>query len=170
MTFDDIPAGSAVFVDANPFIYYFEPHPIFGPACRQLFQRDPPGARNKELQGFTSAKVLGDVVHRVMTQEAATLLGRPMPGIATWLKAHPPEVQRLSRRRLAVDDIALMGIQILPMTAPLVSLAADLSRQFGLLTNDARVISVMQGQGLTLLASHDADFDRVPGVTRYAPV
>jgi predicted nucleic acid-binding protein len=166
MTFDDIPAGSAVFVDANPFIYYFEPHPVFGPACRQLFQR----IENNELQGFTSTQVLADVVHRVMTQEAASLLGRPMTGIANWLKGHPAEIQRLSRHRLAVDDSALMGIQILPMTAPLVSLAADLSRQFGLLTNDALVISVMQGQGLTLLASHDADFDRVPGVTRYAPV
>jgi hypothetical protein len=26
MTFDDIPAGTAVFVDANTFVYYFEPH------------------------------------------------------------------------------------------------------------------------------------------------
>jgi predicted nucleic acid-binding protein len=166
MTFDDIPAGAAVFVDANPFIYYFEPHPVFGPACRQLFQR----IENQELQGFTSAEVLGDVVHRVMTQEATNLFGRPMTGIATWLKGHPAEIQRLSRHRLAVDDIALMNIQILPVTAPLVSLAADLSRQFGLLTNDALVISVMRDQGLTLLASHDADFDRVSGLTRHAPV
>ena len=56
------------------------------------------------------------------------------------------------------------------MTGSQVSLAADVSRQFGLLTNDALVVSVMRHHGLALLASHDADLDRVPGLTRYAPV
>jgi predicted nucleic acid-binding protein len=51
-----------------------------------------------------------------------------------------------------------------------VSVAADISQQFGLLTNDALVVSVMRNHGLTLLASHDADLDRVPGLTRYTPV
>jgi predicted nucleic acid-binding protein len=166
MTFDDIPAGSAVFVDANCFVYYFEPHPVFGPACRQLFLR----IENHELQGFTSSHALADVVHRVMTQEAASVFSRPMTGMANWLKHHPAEVQQLARPRIAVDDVSLMGIQILPVTGSMVSVAADISRQFGLLTNDAIVVSVMGKQGLTLLTSHDADFDRVPGLTRFAPV
>ncbi len=165
MNFDDIPASSAVFVDANVFDYYFEPHPKFGPACQQLFLR----IENNELQGFTSSQVLGDVVHRIMTQEAATLFTRPMTGMAGWLKQPPAEVQRLTRHRLAVDDISLIGIQILPVTGSQVSLGADISQQFGLLTNDALVISVMRHHGLTHLASHDTDFDRVPGLTRYAP-
>src|SRR5262245_30810139 len=33
----------------------------------------------------------------------------------------------------------------------------------------ARVVAVMQANGLTHLASHDSDFDRLPGITRYAP-
>jgi predicted nucleic acid-binding protein len=93
-----------------------------------------------------------------------------MAGIANWLKQHPAEIQRLSRHRLAVDDISLIGIQVLPVTGSLVSLAADISQQFGLLTNDALVVSVMQHHGLTLLASHDADFDRVAVLARYSPV
>src|SRR5262249_22147527 len=44
-----------------------------------------------------------------------------------------------------------------------------LSRQFGLLMNDALIVAIMQDHGLIQLASHDADFDRVPGITRYAP-
>ena len=31
MTFADIPAGSSVFVDANTFVYHFQPHPLYGP-------------------------------------------------------------------------------------------------------------------------------------------
>jgi predicted nucleic acid-binding protein len=166
MTFDAILAGSAVFVDANIFVYYFEPHPVFGPARQQLFLR----IENNELQGYTSSHVLSDVVHRVMTQEAASRFNRPLTGMAHWLKQHPADVQSLSRPRLAVDDVSLIGIQVLPVTGPLVSQAADLSRQLGLLTSDALIVSVMRNLGLTVLASHDRDFDRVPGLTRYAPI
>ena len=51
----------------------------------------------------------------------------------------------------------------------LLATAAALCQQLGLLTNDALVVAVMQAHGLTKLASLDADFDRVPGLTRYAP-
>jgi predicted nucleic acid-binding protein len=39
-----------------------------------------------------------------------------------------------------------------------------------LLTNDALILATMQDQTITDLASSDTDFDRVPGITRYAPV
>jgi predicted nucleic acid-binding protein len=46
---------------------------------------------------------------------------------------------------------------------------AVLTRQTGLLLNDAFLVAVMQDRGLTALASNDADFDRAPGITRFAP-
>lgn len=90
--------------------------------------------------------------------------------MANWLKRHPQEVQRLSRFRQAIDELALIPIQVLPVEGAHVSLAADLSRQSGLLTNDALIVVVMRANGLTHLASLDADFDQVPGVTRSTPV
>jgi predicted nucleic acid-binding protein len=39
-----------------------------------------------------------------------------------------------------------------------------------MLTNDALLIVLMQNHGLGHLASNDGDFDRVPGIARYAPV
>jgi predicted nucleic acid-binding protein len=42
------------------------------------------------------------------------------------------------------------------------------SQQIGLLTNDAAVIAILQSNGLTKIASNDPDFERVPGITRYA--
>jgi predicted nucleic acid-binding protein len=82
MTFDAIPQGSAVFVDANSLLYYFTAHPRYGPSCQRL-----------------------------------------------------------------IDRI-----------------------QTGLLCGDAMVVAVMRANGLTELASNDPDFDRVTGLTRYAPV
>lgn len=165
MSFDDIPAGSAVFLDANILVYYAQPDPTFGPACEQLMLR----IENGELQASTSSLILADVTHRVMTLEAASLFNRPMQGMAGWLKQRPNEVQQLSRYRSVIDDLSLIGVQVLPVTGPQVSLAADVSRQLGLLTDDALVVIVMRHHGLIALASHDADFDRVPGLTRYAP-
>jgi predicted nucleic acid-binding protein len=58
---------------------------------------------------------------------------------------------------------------ILTIPANLIDTAAGVSQQAGLLTNDALVVAVMKANGLTNIASGDADFDRVPGVLRYAP-
>jgi predicted nucleic acid-binding protein len=52
----------------------------------------------------------------------------------------------------------------------LVEAATLLSQQYELLTGDALIVAIMQAHGLTNLASSDADFDRVPGLTRYAPI
>ncbi len=41
--------------------------------------------------------------------------------------------------------------------------------RYGLLTNDALLVTSMQRDGLTALASNDPDFDRVEGITLYRP-
>ena len=61
-------------------------------------------------------------------------------------------------------------IQVLTIAPALLAAGAVLCRQVGLLTNDGLIVAVKQANGLTSLASNDADFDRVPGLTRYAPV
>jgi len=166
MTFADLPAGTAVFVDANTLVYHFQPHPVFGPACTDLVER----IENQELSGFTSTHVLGELAHRLMSLVACAALGWPFPGIAQRLRQHPTQVQGLMRFRQAIQEVPRYGIQVLTIPPTLVDSGAAVSQQTGLLTNDALVVAVMQANGLTHLASHDADFDRVPGLTRYAPV
>jgi predicted nucleic acid-binding protein len=104
-----------------------------------------------------------------MTLEAMHVFGLPARGIAAQLRQHPAEVQKLTRYWQAVDLVAQMGIQVVPIDLPLVAAATAHSRQHGLLTGDALIVAVMQAHGLTHLASNDTDFDRVPGLTRYAP-
>jgi predicted nucleic acid-binding protein len=58
---------------------------------------------------------------------------------------------------------------VLPLERHLSPLAAAVSQLHGLLTNDALILATMQDEAINHLASHDADFDRVPGITRYAP-
>jgi predicted nucleic acid-binding protein len=165
MTFDQIPASSAVFLDANTFVYAILNHPTYGAACVALLDR----SERQEIQGFSSSHVLSDTIHRVLTLEACDRFGWPAQGIAARLRKHPSEVQQLLVPRRAVDEIQLARVNVLPVTGPLVSQAVDLSRQHGLLSGDALIVAVMRDQGLTQLASLDADFDRVPGLTRYSP-
>jgi predicted nucleic acid-binding protein len=165
MTFDAIPHGAAIFIDANVLVYKFSNHPAFAAPCNHLLQR----IENGELSGYVAAAGVSDMAHRLMAMEAGTLFGWPNQGIARRLRSHPTQVQQLALYRQAIDDLALFGLQILPIDGSLVSLAADVTRQYGLLSGDALVVTVMRAHNLTLLASHDADFDRVPGITRYSP-
>jgi len=166
MTFDNIPAGVDAFIDANSLIYAATADPRYGAASKRLLER----IENQEIHGVTSAHVVSEMAHRLMTIEAAATNQRPLSGMANWLRRHPSEVQKLSSYRLTIDDLAAIPIRILSVEGAHVSLAADLCRQFGLLMNDAMIVVVMRHHGLTHLASLDPDFDRVPGITRYAPM
>jgi len=166
MTFASVPSGAAIFLDANTLIYHFANDPTYGPACTQLIKR----IELRDLSGFTSAHALADVAHRLMTLEAISLRGWPAAGIAARLRKHHVEIPQLSVYRQAIARIPLLGIQVLAITGSLVEQATQLSQQHELLTGDALILAVMQANALTNLASNDADFDRVPGVTRYAPV
>ena len=39
MTFADLLAGEAIFLDANTLVYHFVSDPLYGAACSQLLQR-----------------------------------------------------------------------------------------------------------------------------------
>ena len=86
------------------------------------------------------------------------------------LRRHPARIAQLTKSRLALDELIRIGVRIVGVTQPDVIRAADLSRVYGLLSGDALIVAIMQGQSLVNLASNDADFDRVPGIIRFRPV
>jgi predicted nucleic acid-binding protein len=165
MTFADLVAGDAVFVDSNTLTYHFQPHPVWGPPCSDLLQR----IENRELAGFTSTHALSEVSHRLMTIQASALFTWAFAGIGNRLRTNPAAVQKLTAFRQAIDRVLQSNLQVRTVTSVMLATAAALSQQIGLLTNDALIVAVMQAHGLSKIASSDADFDRVPGITRYAP-
>jgi predicted nucleic acid-binding protein len=85
MTFADLIAGEAIFLDANPFVYHFVADPQYGAACSQLPRR----IENQEITGLTSTHVLTEMAHRIMTVEAIGAFNWPASGIAHRLRQHP---------------------------------------------------------------------------------
>src|SRR5205823_5551192 len=123
----DLAAGEAVFLDANPLVYHFAPHPVLGTACHQLVQR----IANGDLIGFTSTPVLSELAHRLMTVEASALFGWPSK-IVDHLKHNPAAVGQLSLFRQAVAKVPQLGIRVLTIPETLVEVAAVISQQTGL--------------------------------------
>jgi predicted nucleic acid-binding protein len=165
MILTDLVDGESVFLDANVLVYHFAPHPQFGPACHDLIRR----VEARLLLGFTSTAVLSDMAHHLMTIEASAVFGWTSK-VVQHLRQDPSAVMQLSRFHQSVIDVPRMGIRMLTIPETLIETAAMLSRQTGLLSNDALIVALMQAHGLDKLASADADFDRVPGITRYAPM
>src|SRR5262249_25784015 len=166
MIFTDLLVGDAVFVDANTLVYRFSLHSQFGPACVDLLER----IERQELLGYTSTHVLSETAHRLMTLEAITLFNWSPAGIGNRLQTHPTEGAKLSNFRLAIDRVVQSNLKVLTVTPAMLPTAVALSQQLGLLIKDALIAAVMQANGLTKHASAHADFDRVPGITRFAAV
>ena len=165
MTFSQVPAGASIFIDANVLIYHFTSEQQYGPACTQLMRR----IEHREVAGVTSAHVLADVAHRLMTLEAMASFGWPPNSIAARIRKHHAEIPRLQAFAAAIASIRRLGIQVMSSTQSLVEAAIALCPQYELMMGDALLLASMQASGVTNLASNDADFDRVPGITRYAP-
>jgi predicted nucleic acid-binding protein len=103
-----------------------------------------------------------------MTIEAMNRFGWPAAGLAARLRKHRAEIPNLVLFQQAVAKVPQLAIQTVPITEQLVLEATVLSPKYELLTGDALIVAVMLAHGVTNLASADADFDRVPGLTRYA--
>ncbi len=166
MNFAQIPAKASVFLDANILVYFFGPDPVFGPECQLLIDRV---FKYQDFHAVTSTHGLSEMAHQLMVLEAMTLFGWPAAGITRRLRRHPDDVQKLNRFQQAIDEVPRLGIEVLPVEPHLVPMAAGISKLHGLLSNDALTTAIMQDQAITHLVSHDTDFDRVPGLTGYAP-
>jgi predicted nucleic acid-binding protein len=147
MTLDQISSGAQVFLDANVLIY-IEQH---------------------DVQGYTSAHVLSEAAHRMMTIEAMQQFGWPIAGIGARLQKHHSEIVKLTQFQQAIEQVPQLGIQVWDVKLDTVLEALRLSRQYELLSGDALIVAGMESNGLFHLASNVSDFDRVPEITRFAP-
>jgi predicted nucleic acid-binding protein len=164
MTFEDLQPGESIFLDANTFVYHFAPFPALGLLCSKLFKRIGDG----KVLAFTSTHMLSEIAHRLMVIEASQRFGWKSK-VVDHLKRQPAELQKLTTFREAIEKVPQIGVQIITIPVDLVAVAASLSVQYGILSNDALAVAIMQTHGLTNIASNDADFDRVPWIKRFAP-
>lgn len=174
-----VPAGAAIFVDANIFIYHFLGA---SPDCAAFLERCAAG----DVRAVTGTHIVAEVLHRLLVAEAkakaknaASLKGRVAragagergsEGVGVrYLAGHPDGVRRLADHHAAAAAIEQIVETILPLTMDVVRASQWARSREGLLVNDSLTAAMIKAEGIAHLASRDAAFLRVEGLVVYRP-
>ena len=161
MKLDRISSGSAVFIDANIFIYHFTGA---SNECKSFLDRCEQG----DLIGITSVNVLLEVLHRlIMVGAYKKDLVRP-PDIVTKLKKHPERIKQLSEYFINTQAIPQMGITVRTVLWETVLKSQSVRSRYGLMVNDSLVVASMEEESIKMLATNDAGFSNVEGLLIYS--
>ena len=126
--------GVTVLVDTAPWIYVLEDHPVFAPRFTGLFEAAEQGRLQLALTTVTLAEVLAGPFKAKQTA--------------------------LAKRY----EKALNHYQVVPLTAQVAALAAQLRVQYRLKFPDAVQLASALDLGVAALVTHDRDFSRVHGL------
>ena len=162
MTLPEIPEGSAVFIDANVFVYHFVGA---SPQCTALLAR----CETNEVRGETSALVLAEVAHRLMMIEAVERRLVTAGNVVRKLARRPGVVKQLIVYETSIHAITSMGVEIVALTEATIQLGLRHQRRHGLLTNDSLIVATMAQRGLRLLATADRRLATVDALEIAAP-
>jgi predicted nucleic acid-binding protein len=126
--------GATVLVDTAPWIYLLQDHPDFAPRFAPLFAAADAGRLQLALTTVTMAEVLTGPI------KAGQLA--------------------LAKRY----ETALGQYAVMPLTAAVAALAAQLRVQYRLKLPDAVQLATALDMGAAALITHDRDFARVQGL------
>lgn len=158
----EIPDGSEVFLDANVLIYALGKISL---ECVTLLQR----CSAEKVTAITSFHVIGEVTHRLMIEEARS---KGLASSNPWrtLKEHPDRIMQLSGYWRDVERLLATNLLFVVVDGDTVSAAQQERVRFGLMTNDSLIVAIMRSYGISMLATHDMDFERVTGISVYSPI
>jgi len=156
-----LPDDSAVFIDANIFIYGLSG---WSAQCRELLGR----CLREEVTGITLFETVNEVTHRLMVAEALAK-GLIAGGGARALRHNLRVIPTLTDYWRNTERLLALNLVLMPADEAIVRGAQAERDAAALLTNDSMIVSCMREYSLSFLASNDADFDRVPGITVYKP-
>ncbi len=126
--------GATVLVDTAPWIYWLEDHPQFASRFAALFEAADEGQLRLALSTVTLAEVL---------------IGPIKAGQMALAKRY---------------ETALSQYDLMPLTASVASLAAQLRVQYRLKLPDAIQLATALDMGAAALVTHDRDFAGVQGL------
>lgn len=121
----------------------------------------------KEVHGYCSSLVLNEVFHKLMMSEIVGKFGVQARVASGLFKQRPEIIRELSDVWAEMDIINSINITIL--NGQIFPEFVDLSKKYRLLAMDSAHLAVMRRNGLTNLATNDADFSRVAELKIWKP-
>lgn len=169
-TLDAFHLADPIFVDANIFLFHAFAHPQHGDAARRFLER----VELAQVNAVTSVLVENEVLFKILFQEAASRLERPIIwNVRRALRDDPAfreQVYRPARQYLRyIKALAGKGLALVDVTVDQMQHAVDLGRQLGLLITDATHVATWQAHNIVHVATDDEDLWQVPGVTAWGP-
>lgn len=162
MTFDNIPDGASVYLDANVIICDFT---RMSRDCSRLLDR----CRDEELYGVVSTVTAAEVCHRTMCEEARQKTGKRTLN-ASYLKKQPAIVRQLTEYAKAVVEILeASSLTVIEVTQEDVLRSQQIRDRYGLLTNDSIIAHIVLDWGIPAIATNDPDFDDIAGIQVFKP-
>src|SRR5207302_9023494 len=125
-------------------------------------------------QAVTSGVVINEASYIVQIQRAASLLGTTNRGIIQARMAADPVLAAecwlaVEQYLTLVEALQRGGLTVIDVELPHYGDACTVGRQSQLFVSDATHAVICQQLGVEHIATNDADFDRVPFLTRWEP-
>ena len=156
-----IPGGSNVFIDANIFVYGLSGQSA---QCRSLLER----CSREELTGITLFEIVNEATHRFMLAEAAAK-GLIPQASAGHLRKRFKTIASLTDYWQETERILNLNLLFIATDESIVRESQNERQRALLLTNDSMITACMHNYGISYLATYDSDFERVSGITVFAP-
>jgi len=157
----EIPEGTKIYIDANILLFPAFKHPKYGELCKNFLSR-------MERNACTSDFTLNEVFHKLMLAEISKRFNvKPMDETAL-IKRNPEVISELKIIWKEMELINESGIRIIT-AGKLFPDFLKTSKNYNLMATDAMIVEIMKKNSLKDIATNDADFERVDGITVWKP-
>jgi predicted nucleic acid-binding protein len=148
----DVPPGADVYIDANVFVYAMLQK---SQECLDFIRRC-----GTELHGFSDVKVFHDTMHKLMLAEAGLS--------ASTLRKRPETVKALTKWQKQCSIVRDLPVEWIDLSLSDLDGVPSRTVATGFLCGDALISVLMNGFGITTIASRDEDFLKA-GLSVFAP-
>jgi predicted nucleic acid-binding protein len=158
---DTVPDGSNVLIDANVFVYALS---NVSQQCMTFLSR----CSREQIYGITLFEAVHEATHQFMLAEARSK-GLAAAQLRKYLSEHPEAVKRLTDYWTNTQRILALNLIFLPGEEKIVVGAQKARAEAGLLTNDSVIVAAMREYGISNIATSDALFGNVNGLSVFSP-
>jgi len=162
MKLDEFENGM-IYIDVNIFYMYLRKDAAHLLTLQNFFRQVIAG----KVQAYTSVLVMDELFYRLLLGLIKDAHGsNPLNVLrqqgAEVIATYAPTIENALRKLFQLPHLHLVGIESDDFHQMLTNIT-----DYAIMPRDSLHLAVMQRLGLFNIASDDADFDRVPGITRH---
>ena len=162
---NDFPAGNAVYVDSNIFIYDTTGHSKYALSCSKFLDR----IESSGITGITSILTINETVHKLSIIELSSKMKERPVSIIRLVKEDPSLLDTLDIPFIVAENIMDMNLEIVSFSDLIFTDALKFMKQHRLMSNDAVHLATMKRHRITDIATNDRDFERVEWLKVWKP-